>query len=119
MRVKMICQACALMNCENVETEDIQIPRALISKNKKKGKAKLYTYKVLGIGEEFYKNNTRHGKGEGTEKSLHIRRGHIRRLKHPKYKKPFTWVRHTTVNKSSDRQVDKDYRIHKPTLSRS
>lgn len=108
---KALLQACSVINCKNVEIDEVPIPRALQLKRNKKGKSKLYPYKVLAIGQEFYKlHQGKGGQKQAGKKRMHLRRGHIRHYEDGST----TWVRHTTVNASADQKLEKDYRIKKP-----
>ncbi len=112
---KALLQACAVINCQNVEVEEAPIPKALQLKRSKKGKkgSKLYPYKVLAIGQEFYKlHKSKKGQGQAGKKRMHLRRGHIRHFDDGST----TWVRHTTVNASAKQKIEKDYRVKKPMV---
>lgn len=99
-------QACATLNCENVDITSIHPPKDLNARRLKKGKAPLFSYHILECSTD---NSCIRRDLGGTHASprAHIRRGHIRRLSDIRS----TWVRHAIISSSSSGVVSKDYRI--------
>lgn len=107
---QMVLQACAVMNCENIEIEDFPANQKLNKSRLKKKKQPLFDYKVLGIGQEFYKQARSNTKSTEGNKRMHLRRGHIRR-----YRSGITtWVKNTVVNSENTEMVKKSYRLKQP-----
>lgn len=109
----MTLQACAIINCENIESEDLFVPKKLQESRKKKGKPPLHEYKVLNIGAEFYKIPSGNSSGGKSGPKMHKRRGHIRRLSDDRQ----TWVRHTVVNAGVKGSITKTYSVSVPPKS--
>jgi len=105
--IMMTLQACAIINCENINSEDLPIPKKLQGNRVKRGKPPLHQYKILDIGVDFYKLPSGGASGKNQAPKMHKRRGHIRRLDEERT----TWVRHTVVNAGSKGTVSKSYRI--------
>lgn len=103
--VTCVVQACAVLNCENINTATIN---PIIKSNKKRvsnNKEPFFSYHVLQINE---KNSTNESEG-GAHRSprTHLRRGHIRRLANKA-----VWVRSAMINANSkDGKVVKEYKI--------
>ncbi len=104
--ITMVAEACAILNCENIGEKNIPIPKGLMKKrNKNPNKPPLYEYKALSIGDDLYNYNQRSKEPlGGGKKRMHLRRGHLRRLKDG-----ITWVRPSTINAGSKHKIDKDY----------
>lgn len=106
--ISMATQACAVLNCQNIQTEVINPPAKLNKNRAKADKPPLFSYHVLQINEKSSQSST--GVNSGTHRSprSHLRRGHIRRLKDK-----ITWVRSSMVNTSStDGKIAKEYKIN-------
>lgn len=104
--VQVVIQACSVMNCANVTTEDVGPSVTLNKIRQKKGKQPFFTYKVLQLLNEGREAS---GSGSGAHSSprMHLRRGHLRRLEDK-----VIWVRPSIVNAGSkDGVVIKDYAI--------
>jgi hypothetical protein len=103
--LQMMIQACAVLNCANVETVDAAPGKAASAMRAAKKKAPLFSYKVLQL-----KPPSRSGRDAGgthASPRTHLRRGHIRRLQDRTI-----WVRASLVNRGSpDGVVVKDYQI--------
>jgi hypothetical protein len=105
--VQMAIQACAVLNCANVETADLAPGKAANAKRVASGKSPFFTYKVLELAADNKVAAREKGAGSHSAPRTHLRRGHIRLLE-----KRVTWVRPAIVNAGSDRgAVTKDYRI--------
>jgi hypothetical protein len=104
--VHMAIQACAVLNCANVETADLAPGKAANAKRVASGKSPFFTYKVLQLAAAKVAAGEKRS-GSHSAPRTHLRRGHIRRLENR-----VTWVRPAIVNAGSDRgTVAKDYRI--------
>jgi len=103
----MTLQACAVMNCENIESEDLEVPPKLQKSRIKSGKLPLHEYKILGIGQEFYRLPAPNSGRTKNAPRMHRRRGHVRRYADGKT----TWVRHSIVNAGAKGSVDKSYKV--------
>lgn len=104
--VHMAIQACAVLNCANVETGDFAPGKAANAKRVASGKSPFFTYKVLQLAAGRVATGEK-GSGSHSAPRTHLRRGHIRRLENK-----VTWVRPAIVSAGSDRgTVAKDYRI--------
>lgn len=106
----MTLQACAVMNCENIISEELPVPPKLQASRRKKGKPPLHEYKILGIGAEFYKLPSGGAAGSKNGPRMHRRRGHVRRLGPDRQ----TWVRHSIVNAGVKNKIEKTYKVRKP-----
>jgi hypothetical protein len=101
----MMIQACAVLNCANVETVDLALGRAATAMRAAKRKAPLFTYKVLQLTPSSRVDDA--SGGTHASPRTHLRRGHIRRLADRA-----VWVRASLVDRgSSDGVVIKDYQI--------
>lgn len=104
--VHMAIQACAVLNCANVETGDLAPGKGANAKRVASGKSPFFTYKVLQLAAAKVAAGEK-GSGSHSAPRTHLRRGHIRRLENK-----VTWVRPAIVNAGSDRgTVAKDYRV--------
>lgn len=99
--------ALILLNCYNIEYVNNPIYKKVISKGKQK-KKEIYTYKTLRIktGDKTVIKNDNE-KQKGAEKSMHIRRGHFRKLNSGKV----VWVSHSIVRKDKQEVVEKEYEL--------
>jgi hypothetical protein len=105
--VTMTVQACAVLNCANVETVDVAPGKGASAKRAATGKPPFFTYKVLQLSPGKSGSTGRGGSHAGPR--THLRRGHIRRLADRT-----TWVRAALINPGSERgAVVKDYEIPK------
>ena len=105
-----VVQACAVLNCENVATVEIEAPAKLNKTRIAKGKQPFFSYKVLALTADRPSAGGA-GNGSGTHASprLHLRRGHLRRLP-----EKTVWVRAAMVGAASESGiVAKDYRLVK------
>lgn len=99
-------QACAVLNCENVETADVE-PSAKLNKARiASGKQPFFSYKVLTLSAERPGGRASADGAGGTHASprMHLRRGHIRRLEHKS-----VWVRAAIVGSAATGVAQKDY----------
>jgi hypothetical protein len=104
--VHMAIQACAVLNCANVETVDVAPSKGANAKRVASGKSPFFTYKVLQVAAVKIASSEK-GSGSHSAPRTHLRRGHIRRLENR-----VAWVRPAIVNAGSERgTVAKDYRI--------
>lgn len=105
--VVVLVQACSVINCANVTTEEIAAPTFLNKKRVAKGKQPFFSYKILQLSED---KRPRSGAGSGGKHAsprIHLRRGHLRRLE-----KKVVWVRPAMINADSKRgAVVKDYLV--------
>lgn len=103
----VLIQACATINCNNVESEVLPAPAALNKKRVARGKQPFFEYKVLQLtGEASVKGAA--GGGDHATPRTHLRRGHLRRLDAQRV----IWVRAAVVNPNSPRgKIDKDYSV--------
>jgi len=110
--VHMAIQACAVLNCANVDTADVAPSKGANAKRVASGKSPFFTYKVLQLSSAKVASGEK-GSGSHSAPRTHLRRGHIRRLENK-----VTWVRPAIVNAGSDRgAVAKDYRVGDQTQS--
>jgi len=74
-----LCRFLAVLNCSNVELTEVDEPKFLNKKRKKKGKAPIYSYKTLVLKTR----QVRLAAGNGAHESprIHLRRGHNKRRK--------------------------------------
>jgi len=104
--VHMAIQACAVLNCANVETVDVRPKPAMNARRLAMRRSPFFTYKVLQLGAGKTAASAM-GSGSHAAPRTHLRRGHIRRLENK-----VTWVRPAVVNAGGERGiVAKDYRI--------
>lgn len=105
--VQTVVQACSVINCANVTTAEISAPAALNKKRQAKGKQPFFSYKVLQLtGESWEAAKGGAGRSHASPR-MHLRRGHLRRLK-----SKVIWVRPTMVNAGSNTGVVlKDYAV--------
>lgn len=105
----MAIEACSVINCANVITEDILPPEALNKKRRLRDKQPFFSYKVLQIAQERHESNGGIGL-DGTPRAsvrTHLRRGHLRRLENK-----VIWVRSVLVNPGSQNgAIKKDYAL--------
>lgn len=101
-------QACSVLNCSNVETDEIKPPVPLSKKRKAQGKPPLFSYKILQISEGTKSSKPNSMRGEcKTSPRTHLRRGHLRRLGDR-----LVWVKPALVNPNVKTGiVDKDYAL--------
>lgn len=104
---QMILQACAVMNCENIEIQDLPTNHKLNKSRLKKGKLPFFEYKILGIGEDSYKRTNHNSNSGDSKKRMHLRRGHLRRLETGKT----TWVRNSVINPGEKKVIEKAYKL--------
>lgn len=104
----MLIQACSVINCENVVTEDIHASAPLNKKRVAKGKQPFFTYKVLQLSEDRRQSRKGLALGEHASPRMHLRRGHLRRLG-----SKVVWVRPALVNAEPQQGVVlKDYALN-------
>lgn len=97
---------CAL-NCSNSEITETPHPKkSLNDKRSKRGKTPFYTYKVLTISASRWNAAKSIGQGGHSSPRVHLRRGHIRRLKDRNI-----WVNACVVGDKSAGMVDKEYAV--------
>lgn len=96
----------ATMNCANVQSEKIEASKKLNAKRAKKGKPQLPDFHILNIdpGVAFSDNSQNTGHSSSGSKRPHLRRGHIRRLKHK-----VVWVNSAVIG--SGKTLKKQYNI--------
>ncbi|NSX94442.1 hypothetical protein [Agrobacterium tumefaciens] len=101
-------QACAVLNCENVATKDIEAPAKLNKARIAKGKQPFFSYKILALtADRVVAGGAGDGTGTHASPRLHLRRGHLRRLPDKTI-----WVRATMIGASSGTGVvSKEYRL--------
>ena len=105
-----VIQACAVLNCQNIATTDIEAPAKLNKARIAKGKEPFFSYKVLALAaDRAMPSGAGTGSGAHASPRLHLRRGHLRRLPDKT-----VWVRAAMVGAASETGiVSKDYRIVK------
>jgi hypothetical protein len=104
----VLIQACSVINCANVATDDIAPSMPLNKKREAKGKQPFFSYKVLQLKDEQRAADHNGLGGHYASPRMHLRRGHLRRLE-----SKTVWVRPTIVNANSDIGVAaKDYAVH-------
>lgn len=97
-------QACCVLACANVESDDIEPSAKLNKKRVARGRQPLFSYKVLALSDDKRASGASQG-GSHASPRMHLRRGHLRRLK-----ERVIWVRPSMVNVNSlDGVVVKDY----------
>jgi hypothetical protein len=105
--VQMTIQACAVLNCANVQTIDVRPKPAMNARRSALGRAPFYSYKVLQLNPGKATANAADIGSTHASPRTHLRRGHIRRLE-----SKVTWVRPSVVNLGSEQgTVAKDYRL--------
>lgn len=105
----VLIQACSVINCANVTTAEVLAPAALNKKRKKKDKQPFFSYKVLQLSEDRSKKRKDIANGSHASPRMHLRRGHLRRLKNK-----MVWVRPAMVNaQSKSGAVLKDYEVRR------
>lgn len=103
----VLIQACSVINCANVTTEEIAAPAFLNKKRLAKGKQPFFSYKILQLSEDRRPRSETGADGKHASPRMHLRRGHLRRLE-----KKVVWVRPAMVNADSKRgAVVKDYHV--------
>ena len=103
----ILIQACSVINCANVMTDDIEASTALNRKRKASGKQPFFSYKVLELTEERKVSNRGRSGGQHISPRMHLRRGHLRQLD-----RKVVWVRPAMINAESTRGVvHKEYGI--------
>jgi hypothetical protein len=105
-------QACAVLNCANVATKDIEAPAKLNKSRIAKGKQPFFSYKVLELtADRAVAGGAGDGTGTHASPRLHLRRGHLRRLP-----EKTIWVRAAMIGAASGNgAVSKEYRLAKNT----
>lgn len=99
-------KACSVLNCENVNTAEIA-PNAKLNKARlAKGKQPFFSYKVLALSDDHGNSNGDALGGSHASPRMHLRRGHIRRLKHKS-----VWVRSAIVGAGSKGMAIKEYSV--------
>jgi hypothetical protein len=103
----MLIQTCAVLNCSNITTADIEAPKFLNKKRSEKGKQPFFSYKVLQLCEEKSQQASGMGGGSHASPRMHLRRGHLRRLENKTI-----WVKPAMVNANVTHGiVVKDYAV--------
>lgn len=100
-------QACAVLNCSNVDTVEIP-PNAKLNKAREAGgKQPFFSYKILSLSADHAQTGNISQGGTHASPRMHLRRGHIRHLS-----QKTIWIRHTVVGSVSNRGVvTKDYKL--------
>lgn len=101
--VRVVLSLLAALSCKNVKECEIAPDARLQQKRLRNGKAPLYTYKTLVIGE---KGQVARIGGSHSSPRVHLRRGHIRRLPDKN-----VWVNACVVGDKSKGIVHKDYAV--------
>lgn len=108
--LQMLIQACAVINCANVDTATIEPAEALNKKRLASGKQPFFSYKVLQLTGEGMAGAASAAGGTHASPRMHLRRGHLRRLE-----RKTIWVRPTMVSASTEAGfVMKDYAVARP-----
>lgn len=104
----------AAINCSNIEISDtVKADERLNKLRLKKGKQPLFDYKLLTLGFTGEQNLLSEQEGEKrSAMRMHLRRGHIRRLKDRTI-----WVNACTVGKINNGSITKDYKVKPHTAS--
>lgn len=103
----MLIQACSVINCANVSTDEIAPPAALNKKRQANGKQPFFSYKVLQLAQERPAAGGSAVGGHHASPRMHLRRGHLRRLD-----TKTVWVRPAMISANSPRgAVHKDYAV--------
>jgi hypothetical protein len=104
---QVMIQACNVLNCENVKTDDLKEPVKLNKKRQKSGKQPFFSYKILQLSDEKNANQNKSFGGNHSSPRSHLRRGHLRRLTHKT-----VWVRASMINIGTSKGVvKKDYSL--------
>lgn len=114
LMVSVILNFLSALNCSNLSVNDVPVRlNSLSFKNKNKNQKKeskeqdATIYKVLVIDTDAMHNDSEAlGSKGGSSKKLHLRRGHIRRLKNK-----MIWVNSCVVGDKKNGAVDKSYRV--------
>lgn len=118
LMVSVILNFLSALNCSNLSVSDVPVRlNSLSFKNKNKNKNKnqkkeskeqdATIYKVLVIDTDAMQNDSEAlGSKGGSSKKLHLRRGHIRRLKNK-----MIWVNSCVVGDKKNGAIDKSYRV--------
>lgn len=103
-------QACAVLNCENIATKEIEASAKLNKARIAKGKQPFFSYKVLALtADRAVAGGVGDGTGTHASPRLHLRRGHLRRLPDKTI-----WVRAAMIGAASGTGVvSKEYRLAK------
>lgn len=104
--VQSYIELCQALSCSNVSTTDIPASKALNSDRARRGRQRLFDYKVLTVTTASGSSSAGAG-GTGTPVRSHLRRGHIRRCASGVR----VWVNACMVNGGADGFVLKDYSI--------
>ncbi|MFC7634675.1 hypothetical protein ACFQVB_45990, partial [Paraburkholderia humisilvae] len=104
--VMMVIQACSVLNCSNVEMEDVRPSRSANAIRTATCKSPFFTCKVLQVSMD-HSPGAWQGWGTAASPRMHLRRGHLRRLP-----ERVVWVRAAMINAGSrDGIVVKDYAV--------
>jgi hypothetical protein len=103
--ITCVVQACAVLNCENINTAIIDPIIKSNLKRAKNNKEPFFSYHVLQINDKTSSKNSEGGSHRSPRS--HLRRGHIRRLANK-----VVWVRSAMINANSkDGKVVKEYKL--------
>lgn len=103
---KMVVEFLSVLSCSNVRIEDTQVYSKLNKKRESKNKQPFFTYKILTIPGS--KNSDVNLGGSHASPRVHLRRGHIRRLKNKNI-----WINSMVVGNKSKGMVFKDYELRR------
>lgn len=95
-----------VLSCSNVFIEAIPAPKAVNKKRIAKGNLPLYEYKILTLTTDEKRSSQGPGGGTHASPRVHLRRGHIRRLRDKKI-----WINATVVGNRKAGMVVKDYEV--------
>ena len=112
--VSIVVTVLKILECSNVSESNNIPPAKLNKKRNKKGKLLLFEYKTLVITGGGNSSGSHQG-GTHASPRLHMRRGHIRRLR-----TTTVWVRSCMVGDPTKGRILKDYKLNpkgKPDLS--
>lgn len=99
---------CAIMNCNNVDTQLLPASEKLNKKRIANGKLPMFDYHVLVLNPtEIAANASKGGNGTHASPRLHLRRGHIRRLTDGRV----TWVNAALIGNKEQGVVEKSYKV--------
>lgn len=100
-----LCRFLSVLNCSNVQINEVLAPEALNKKRLSKGKVPIYTYKTLVLKTRQQRLVS---SGYGTHESprIHLRRGHIKRRKTGNF-----WWQPCVVGDRKRGVVMKDYEL--------